>query len=743
MNVRRLYPRSLRLRIALVVFGAGTIVVAIMATQTADTTETRVQDEYRAADELVMELAVAVSRPALLAVDYAELQSVLNSIAESPRVVRIDVLDRNAVTVASSHMGRTPTAAERDGATHDLTRVVTTESGEVGAVRVEFSDAGFDEAIAQGASRGLIVGLLGIGVVAVLAIITSHTLTRPLARVMAQMGELDENGVPLPVDVPEGGEVGALADSLNRRTLDIRSRLEQVQATGDELARTQQRLEAALETAVDGMIDLDLPNRVVRVFGTPFSSGGLEGESHDLSEFVGQVHPDDMAEVVNVVEDRRAQGITFFELDMRFRASPDAWNWYTCRGRLRYDGDELVQILATIVDITRRRELERELTHADKMRSLGQLVSGLMHDLNNILAVARLNVEMLLDEGRDERRDAIAVEQVGKAVDQAADLLDSLLGLVHIGTAQPSVVDMNELVHTVGQSLDTLVGPNVEIQLITAAPRATVRIDRSRAEQILLNLGTNARDAVQGKGVIAFTTTVVEVVDHPALEPGRYLELAVRDNGTGIEEDIAETLFDPFVTTKPLGVGTGLGLATSLDTVQHAGGSIEAQNNQPGPGATVTVRLPLTEEPVTATPPATNHRPVDAASGTVLVVDDETGLLEVIGDTLRGAGYDVFLAVDGEEAAAIAGDLDRVDLLLTDLLMPGEDGGQVATAVRRAHPSAAIVYMTAQRGIGDRAASTPDGPTLGKPFSVSSLLEVVAEQLHAEPTAERALHDGD
>jgi two-component system cell cycle sensor histidine kinase/response regulator CckA len=253
-----------------------------------------------------------------------------------------------------------------------------------------------------------------------------------------------------------------------------------------------------------------------------------------------------------------------------------------------------VRILAVLNDITYRKELERRAAHSDTMRSLGHLVSGLSHDLNNVLAVVRVNAELLLDfdvSRDDSQRLALRTREMA---DDGFDLLRGLLELTRMED-QASDVDLGLLVSRVAESFRDLAPNDVGIEVRRHAEHALVHVDRARLDQVVLNLGLNAMDAMDDHGQLTLTTRRLHLRsdNNQGLASGDYVALDVTDDGSGIDPAVIDTLFEPFVSTKSPGTGRGLGLATSFDTVSQAGGTMSAANNVESPGATVTVVLPL------------------------------------------------------------------------------------------------------------------------------------------------------
>ena len=392
-----------------------------------------------------------------------------------------------------------------------------------------------------------------------------------------------------------------------RQRAALRQQGQDLEVLAERLRETESRLSLLLDTAIDGIFNMRYEPGNVR-FGEArhFVAGeklwGIPGpklEELSFEEVVGsRVHPDDHGLLTQAAQASAETGGDIYGVELRFKMPDGNYRWLSCRGRtLEFVDGDPVDIMMAVTDVTRRRELEHRAAHADKMRSLGHLASGLSHDLNNLFAVIRLSVDVLQDPDRDVEHDAAILQRIDEMAGDGGALVHSLLSLAHTNHDDVTIVEFNELVDRVTDALDGLAGPDVTVETTLTSDVANVRIDRARAEQLVLNLGRNAIDAVESTGSVRFGTTLVAVSpdnDH-GLAKGPYLQLTVADDGDGIPPEVADRIFEPFVTTKAQGIGTGLGLATAYDTVTHAGGSILATNGVDG-GAVVTVLLPLSDQ---------------------------------------------------------------------------------------------------------------------------------------------------
>jgi PAS domain S-box-containing protein len=382
--------------------------------------------------------------------------------------------------------------------------------------------------------------------------------------------------------------------------------------------------------------------------------------------------------------------------------------------------------LAAVEDVTERRRLEDRLRQGQKMEAVGQLAGGIAHDFNNLLT-AIVGYATLLDRAlapSDELHEE--VHEIIGAARRAANLTQQLLAFSRKQVLRPAVLDVNVVVRDMERILHRTIGEH--IALVTALePRlAPVRADASQLEQVIMNLVVNARDAMPGGGRVTIETSNVPLETELA---GAFVQLAVSDTGTGMSAEVKAHLFEPFFTTKEVGKGTGLGLATVYGIVHQSGGFI-AVDSEPGQGTRFRILLPRAEAPAPESAPAALE-PAAAGSGTVLLVEDEAGVRHLARDVLRRYGYRVLEAGEGGEALSLAAAHEgAIDLLLTDVVMPGMSGAELAERFRALRPEARVLYAS---GYADDAVIshgvTGGVPFLQKPFEPDELVRRVRELL--------------
>jgi two-component system cell cycle sensor histidine kinase/response regulator CckA len=384
-----------------------------------------------------------------------------------------------------------------------------------------------------------------------------------------------------------------------------------------------------------------------------------------------------------------------------------------------------------------RDRLKSGLYQAAKMEAIGQLAGGVAHDFNNLLTVILAGAEVLRhDLGKDSPPDSEIVEEIGAAGRRAQDLTRQLLAFARRQVIAPIPLDLNTLMRSSEKLLRRVLGEDIELVTILQPDLWTVCCDPGQMEQVVLNLAVNAESAMPSGGRLTIETNNIELDEdftssHQWIRSGPYVRLSIRDSGQGMPPEVKEHLFEPFFTTKPVGQGTGLGLATVYGIVKQSEGHILVES-EPGHGTTFEVFFPrITESPAAVTPPA----PAAATDGTeaILVVEDDPQVREVTVRSLRAGGYRVLVAADGREALDVAGHDSTLRLLVTDVVMPGMSGREVADELCRRRPTLRVLYVSgythdaiAQRGVLDSGVEF-----LQKPFTASSLLARVRAILDA------------
>jgi two-component system cell cycle sensor histidine kinase/response regulator CckA len=397
-------------------------------------------------------------------------------------------------------------------------------------------------------------------------------------------------------------------------------------------------------------------------------------------------------------------------------------------------------MIAIIRDVTERRALEVQLRQAQKMEAVGRLAGGVAHDFNNLL-VGILGYSELLKKKLTEQSSLLRMaNEINFAAMRARDLTSRLLALSHRQILQPAVLDLNALARQCERLLRPIIGEDVRVVQRLDSKIGSVKADPAQLEQVILNLALNARDAMPSGGTLSLETCNIQVDpalarQHPGLIPGSYVRLQVVDTGHGIAPEVMPRIFEPFFTTKELGKGSGLGLSTVYGVVKQSGGCVTV-SSEPGHGATFGIYLPRASE----LPERRTSAPVAVTSNvgteTILLVEDEAVVRDLVCEILRESGYLILSAPSGPDAMKITAEYTKpIDLLITDVVMPEMSGPELANTLRRARREMRVLYMS---GYTDDALLVRQGlpencAFIRKPYTPLQFLQKVRETLDAAP----------
>jgi len=391
-----------------------------------------------------------------------------------------------------------------------------------------------------------------------------------------------------------------------------------------------------------------------------------------------------------------------------------------------------------------RGKMERQFVQAQKMEAVGQLAGGIAHDFRNQLTVIKGYGEILLRHGQIGEEDRQSVLEILKAADRSAAVSADLLSFSRKQSLRPEVVAPGDLVEEIVKSLRQAIPENIELSAVRSGGPGHIMVDPGQLRHALTNLAINARDAMPGGGRITIETSnalldQAYAASHVDVIPGAYVMMSVSDSGEGMAPATLAKVFDPFFTTKPVGKGTGLGLAMVYGFARQSGGHV-AVYSEPGQGTVFRLYFPRVD--ADAGPGQADQvlaSPLPRGVGTVLVVEDDPAIRRLIQQTLEGCGYTVVAAAGPEQALSIAcqGGL-RVDLLLTDVVMPGLDGFELARRIVERDPATQVLHMSghAADAIAKRGPTPVNAPILTKPFSTRALAEAVRDALRGTPKAD-------
>ena len=502
----------------------------------------------------------------------------------------------------------------------------------------------------------------------------------------------------------------------------------QQRAAAEEQAKTFVSL---IENSTDMIAMADFEGRVLFVNAAGRALVGIPPERDVREMTLGEFHTSDGMKRAEII---RANGSWQGEGVLRHQQTGELIATQVSSFLLRDVDGEPFGFATVQHDLRENKRLESELRQAQKMEALGRLAGGVAHDFNNLLTVI-LSYCAIIKKGLvKEGRDARDVEQIDRAAQRAAELTKQLLAFSRRQVLEPKPLHLGATVRAMEGMIRRLVGEDIELRIIAPDDREAVMVDAGQVEQVVMNLVVNARDAMRGGGVLTLETSHVVLAERShtiGLPAGRYNTLAITDTGTGIDDQTKTHLFEPFFTTKALGKGTGLGLSTVMGIVQQSGGHITV-DSVVGHGTTFRVFLRAIEEvpPPTLALPRTVTQTGDRQR--ILVVEDEVEVRVLICNVLRGAGYEVIDARDGEHAlevaAAVAGD---IHLMLTDVIMPRLSGRQLAAKVLELRPETRVLYMSGYTDdkLGHHGVLDPDVELIQKPLTPEMLLQRVRRML--------------
>jgi len=488
------------------------------------------------------------------------------------------------------------------------------------------------------------------------------------------------------------------AQALERTRLYEAERQARARATAAEavLAESEERYRLIAEHTGDLVAMLDREGHYLyaspshrQVLG--YDAAGLIGAS-----FFDRIHPDDQASIqaqwTRITTEGTAQA-TF-----RYHHADGSWCWFEATGTA-VERQAVAYIIVVGRDVTVRKALEAQLIQGQKLESVGRLAGGIAHDFNNLLMVITGYLELMEPALLPDASIRNDLDQIRQASQRAVTLTRQLLAFASRQIIEPRVLDLNELLLELKKLLRRLIGEDIELTTLTAPGLGRVRADPGQIEQVVVNLAVNARDAMPNGGRITLETQNVYLDDayahqHIDVTPGRYVKLAVTDSGVGMSADVQAHVFEPFFTTKDVGRGTGLGLAICYGIVKQHGGHIRV-SSQVGRGTTISIYLPEVEAATETSPERDTEAALPRGTETVLVVEDEPAVRELVTRVLREQGYTLLEATQGNEALQVArAYADVIDLVVTDVVMPQSGGKAVVEQLVTLYPNIKAVFIS-------------------------------------------------
>jgi signal transduction histidine kinase/CheY-like chemotaxis protein len=489
------------------------------------------------------------------------------------------------------------------------------------------------------------------------------------------------------------------------------------------LRNREQRLRLTADAAGLGTWEWDIVTGRVVSDATARRLFGLheEEQARTFDDYLARIHPDDRAQLEDAIG-TALETQSAFDTEFRVRSHHRRDRWLRCRGVVA-EGESSAgtTVIVAVQDIDDHMRLDERLIHAARMDSLGQLAGGIAHDFNNLLAVVQGQAEFVAADPDISEASRSRLASIERAAAKGAEMVSSLMELGRSNTAAATVVDINRLLGTGADALRQVVGADVTVELGLDAEVPFVRFSEARLAAAILNLVTNARDAMPGGGTLRIQTDNPPQPHGDVPEPPP-VQLTIQDDGVGMDRPTRQRIFEPFFTTKPPGIGTGLGLTSVYDAVMDAGGVIDVTST-PGKGSKFAIWLPgaVPDHAVEADPAMVmTHTP---GGQTILVVEDDAAVLEVTAEVLRSAGYRVVEALGSDEALEAVAGGETPSLLLTDVVMPDLTGPQLAARITEQLPAIRVLFMSGYASADRTGAALAEEELLRKPFSHQHLLE--------------------
>ncbi len=518
------------------------------------------------------------------------------------------------------------------------------------------------------------------------------------------------------------GELGIARDITERKR------------TGEALRASEERFRRIVETAEEGIWMIDAESRTTFANRKMADMLGYTPEEMLGKSLFSFMDEEERALAERLIE-RRRRGVSE-QHDFKFRRQDGSSLWALLATNPVFDeAGRYSGALAMVTDITRRKQLQEQFRQVQKMEAVGRLAGGIAHDFNNLLTAIMGYGQLLYEKLAAGDPLRAYVDTINKAGDRAAALTRQLLAFSRQQVLVPQVLDLNSVVADVNNMLRRLIGEDIDLVTVEGHDLWRVKADPGQIEQVILNLAVNARDAMPQGGKLTIKTANVMLEDayarsHYPLKPGPYVMLAVSDTGCGMDEGTRAYIFEPFFTTKAKGMGTGLGLATVYGIIKQSRGYIWAESEE-GRGTTFTIYLPRTEEPLGAAEEAAAAAP-PRGTETVLLVEDEGEVRTLVRRGLENSGYTVLEAAQGEEALQVSAQYQGpIHLLLTDVVMPGMSGRELAQRLTPLRHEMKVLYMSgyADDAILRYGVLASGAAFLWKPFTADAVAQKVREVL--------------
>jgi len=532
-----------------------------------------------------------------------------------------------------------------------------------------------------------------------------------------------------------------------REVSEVRTRLDVAQQEIERrkkaeaaLRESQERLDLAVKSAYIGLWDQDFRKGSVtrnRLWAEMLGYT-LEEIDSNFNGFVELVHPDDKQKLKRAIEEHENGKSAYFSVELRMKTKDHQWKWILNVGKIvkRDEHGKPLRAIGVHIDINEIKRLQDKLLQTQKLQAVGELAGGVAHDYNNLLTVINGYTEMLLSGMDPNHSDYGKLKSIEQAGQRAASLTNQLLAFSRKQFLKPQIINLNDLIENTMKMLNRLIGEAIELETRLSDKDPVIKADYGQIQQIIINLAINARDAMPDGGNLIITTQLVyrdnvEKDQLDVVQPGYYAVIAMTDTGIGMDEYIKNRIFEPFFTTKDVGKGTGLGLSTVYGILKQSGGDITVES-APHKGTTFKLFLPaIVKHGESSTEHPEPNKDL-AGNETLLVVEDEKSVRDIVVSSLEQYGYHIIQAENGPEAIKKAkAAREPVHLLLSDVVMPEMSGFELSKKICELYPEVRVCFMSgyADGMIDNHDMVDEEAHFIQKPFSTQALVSKIREIL--------------
>jgi PAS domain S-box-containing protein len=582
--------------------------------------------------------------------------------------------------------------------------------------------------------RLAVIALALVAVATIAAAMLGRSITQPLQSLRDAADGIRTGRRNLRAAVAEQPELAVVAQAFNAMADENDRHLK-------ALAANEQRFRSLVTATAQIVFWTDPEGKITEPLPSYQAFTGVDVEQLLREGCLTALHPDDVANT-NIAWSEAVKHRSLFETEYRLRRHDGVYRWFVVRAVPILASEGVIrEWVGTCTDTTRQREAEEnlhrkeeELKQSQRLDAIGRLAGGVAHDFNNLLTAIVVPAELAARRLPPDHPVLEDLDEIRVAGLRAAELTKQLLAFGRQQVLSPVVVSLGDVIDSSSRLLKRVIPESVRMDFVNTAAAGRVKVDRTQLEQVIINLAVNARDAMPDGGQLTIESESINLDEefcsrHEGITPGRYVMLAVTDTGIGMDEQTRGQIFEPFFTTKSASKGTGLGLSTVYGIVRQSGGHIWVYS-EPGRGTTVKAYFP--EATGDATPVHDPVQKIDTPTGTstILMAEDEPALRKLGNRVLRSLGYEVLLAADGDEALALAtSHPGKIDLLLSDVVMPGMNGVELWERLRQIRPGIPVLFLSgwASDAVVRHRILEGDAPFLQKPFTADQLGRKVDE----------------